>query len=97
VKRKLTRFVSVYRRSDREHSKLKIVATASTFGYAYEVTNWPIVLAMDDDRCEVIGEMLGRGSRSIRRKPAPLQLCPPQNPHDRPQAGTRTAAMGSRE
>jgi hypothetical protein len=25
---------------------------------------------------------IGRGNRSTRRKPAPMQLCPPQIPHD---------------
>jgi hypothetical protein len=38
---------------------------------------------IDDDECGVVGGMrIGRGNRSIRRKPAPVPLCPPQIPHD---------------
>jgi hypothetical protein len=38
---------------------------------------------MMDDECGPIGGMrIGRGSRSTRRKPAPVPLCPPQSPHD---------------
>jgi hypothetical protein len=38
--------------------------------------------------------MIGKGNRSTQRKPAPVLLCPPQNPH---AAWTRTgaAAVGS--
>jgi hypothetical protein len=43
---------------------------------------WPIVPAPDDDECESIGGMLGRGNCSTRSKPAPVPLCPPQIPHD---------------
>jgi hypothetical protein len=39
-------------------------------------TNWLIVPALDD------GTRIGRGNRSIRRKPAPVPLCPPRIPHD---------------
>jgi hypothetical protein len=41
-----------------------------------------------------IGGMIGKGNRSTRRKPAPVPLYPPQNPH---AASTRTqaAAVGS--
>jgi hypothetical protein len=47
-------------------------------------TNWPIVPAPDDDdECGAVGGMIiGRGNRSIRRKPAAVALCPPQIPHD---------------
>jgi hypothetical protein len=38
---------------------------------------------MIDDECEAVGGMrIGRVNRSTRRKPAPVTLCPPQNPHD---------------
>jgi hypothetical protein len=41
-----------------------------------------------------IGGMSGRGNRSIRRKPAPVPLCPPQTPHAA-RTRTRGAAAGS--
>jgi hypothetical protein len=47
-------------------------------------TNRPIV--------PEIGEMIGRGNRSTRRKPAPVPLCPPQTPHAS-QPRTRAAAV----
>jgi hypothetical protein len=35
------------------------------------------------DECEAVDRMrIGRGNQSIRRKPAPVQLRPPQIPHD---------------
>jgi hypothetical protein len=40
---------------------------------------------------------ISRGNRSTRRKPAPVQLCPPQIPHDLTRARTRAAAVGSRQ
>jgi hypothetical protein len=44
-------------------------------------TNRPIVPAPGDyDDGEIRG-MIGRGNRSIRRKPVPVPLCPPQTPH----------------
>jgi hypothetical protein len=43
--------------------------------------NRPIVPAMDDYDGGEIGGMIGRGNRSTQRKPAPVQLCPPQTPH----------------
>jgi hypothetical protein len=59
---------------------------------------WPIVLArmMSGDGCGAAGGMFGRGSRSTRRKPAPVLLFPPQIPHDVTRTGTRAAAVGSR-
>jgi hypothetical protein len=39
---------------------------------------------------------IGRGHRSIWRKPAPVPLCPPQIPHDLTQAQNRAVAVGSR-
>jgi hypothetical protein len=47
------------------------------------VRNWPIIPVPGD--CgdgEFGGIMIGKGNRSIRRKPAPVPLCPPQIPHD---------------
>jgi hypothetical protein len=41
-----------------------------------------------------IGEMIGKGNRSTRRKPAPVPLCPPQTPHAA-RTRTRATAMGS--
>jgi hypothetical protein len=52
-------------------------------------TNKPIVPAPGDYDDGEIGGMIGRGNRSIRRKPAPVPLCPPQTPHADP---TRTRA-----
>jgi hypothetical protein len=47
--------------------------------------------------CGAIGGMkIGRGNRSIRRKPAPAPLCPPQIPLDQTWDRTQAAAMGSR-
>jgi hypothetical protein len=44
-------------------------------------TNRPIVqIPGDYDDGEFGGMMIGRGNRRIRRKPAPIALCPPQNP-----------------
>jgi hypothetical protein len=41
-------------------------------------TNRPIVPAPGDyDDGKIGGIMIGRGNRSIRRKPAPVPLCPP--------------------
>jgi hypothetical protein len=58
-------------------------------------TNRPIVPAPGDyyDDGEISG-MIGRGNRSARRKPAPMQLCLPQTSHaDRTR--TRGTTMGS--
>jgi hypothetical protein len=53
-------------------------------------TKRPIVPApVDYDEGETSGMMIGRGNRSTRRKPAPVPLCSPQNPH---AARTRTRA-----
>jgi hypothetical protein len=58
-------------------------------------TNRPIVpFPGDYDDGELGGMMIGRGNRSIRRKPAPMPLCPPQTPHAA-RTRTRTAAVGS--
>jgi hypothetical protein len=58
-------------------------------------TNRPIVPAPGDyDDGEIRG-MISRGNRSTQRKPAPMQLCPPQTPHAA-RTRTRAAAVGSR-
>jgi hypothetical protein len=50
-----------------------------------------------DDECGAVsGIRTGRGNRNIRRKPAPVPLCPPQIPHDLTWSRTRAAAVGSR-
>jgi hypothetical protein len=41
-----------------------------------------------------IGGMIGKGNRSTRRKPAPVQLCPPRTPQAA-RMRTRAAAVGS--
>jgi hypothetical protein len=57
-------------------------------------TNRPIVPAPGDYDDGEIGEMIGKGNRSTRRKPAPVPLCPPQTPYAA-RTRTRAAAMGS--
>jgi hypothetical protein len=58
-------------------------------------TNTPIVPAPgDNDDGEIGGMMIGRGNRGTRRKPAPMPLCPPQNPHAA-RKRTRAVAVGS--
>jgi hypothetical protein len=57
-------------------------------------TNRPIVPAPVDYDYGEIGGMIGRGNRSTRRKPAPVPLCSPQNPHAL-QTRTQAAAVGS--
>jgi hypothetical protein len=58
------------------------------FGAA--ATNKPIVPAPGDYDDGIIG----RGTRSTQRKPAPVPLCPPQTPHAA-LTRTRAAAVGS--
>jgi hypothetical protein len=59
------------------------------------VTNRPIVPAPGDyDDGEIGGMMIGRGNRSIPRKPAPVPLCPLQTPHVA-RTRTRAAVVGS--
>jgi hypothetical protein len=56
-------------------------------------TNRPIVPAPGDYDDGEIGEMIGRGNRSTRRKPAPMPLSPPQTSYAT-QTRTRAAAVG---
>jgi hypothetical protein len=67
--------------SNRDHSALR-------------PPNWPSVAAPANyDDGEFGGIMIGRGSRSTRRKPAPPPLCPPQIPHEYTRVWTRAAAV----
>jgi hypothetical protein len=64
--------------------------TAATTGLLYQPQ------MMDDGDCGAVGGMkIGRGNRSIRRKPPPALLCSPQIPHDQLRARTRASAVGS--
>jgi hypothetical protein len=63
----------------------------STRHYGHQ---WPIVPAPGGYDDGEIGRMIGRGTRSTRRKPAPVPLCPPQTPHDF-RTRTRAAAVGN--
>jgi hypothetical protein len=46
-------------------------------------TNSPVVPAPGDYGARAFGGiMIGRGNRSTRRKPTPVQQCPQQIPHD---------------
>jgi hypothetical protein len=54
-------------------------------------TNRPVPTDYDDGE---IGDMIGRGNRGTRRKPALLPLCPPQTPHAA-RTRTRVDALGS--
>jgi hypothetical protein len=57
----------------------------------------PIVPVPDGGDCVAVGGMrIGRGSRSTRRKPAPVPICSPQIPHVLTWAITQAAALGSR-
>jgi hypothetical protein len=83
--------LSLFRKNEaRLVVRLSPLGTAATTGPLYQYQ-------MIDDDCGAIGGMrIGRGSRSTRRKPAPMPLCPPQIPHDLTRAGTRATAVGSR-
>jgi hypothetical protein len=54
----------------------------------------PILPAPGDYDDGEIGGMIGRVTRSTRRKPAPVPLCPSQTPHAA-RTRTRAAAVGS--
>jgi hypothetical protein len=57
-------------------------------------TNRPSVPAPGDYDDGAIGEIIGRGNRSTRGKPAPVSLCPPQIP-PASQTQTRVTGVGS--
>jgi hypothetical protein len=59
-------------------------------------SNLPIVPAPGDcEDGEFGGMKIGKGNRSIRRKPTPAPICPPQIPLDQTRARNRAAAVGS--
>jgi hypothetical protein len=71
--------------------KLSPFGSAATTGLLYQSQ------IIDDGDCGAIGGMkIGRGSRSTRRKPAPVPNSPPQIPHDLTRTRTRAAVVGSR-
>jgi hypothetical protein len=70
--------------------RLNPLGTAATTGLLYQPQ------MIDDGDCGEIGGMkIGSGNQSIRRKPAPVPLCPPQIPHGQTRARIRAAAVGS--
>jgi hypothetical protein len=61
-----------------------------------QATNFPSVLAPDDDECGAVGGMkVGKGNRSTWRKHASAPLCPTQIPHELNWARSRTTAVES--
>jgi hypothetical protein len=71
---------------------VRIGVQLGPFGTA--ATNRPIVpTPADYDDGEISRMMISRRIRSIRRKPAPVPLCPPQTPHAA-RMRTRAAAVG---
>jgi hypothetical protein len=52
---------------------------------------------MYDNECGAVCGMSGRENRSTRRKPAPVQICPPQIPQDLSWDRTQVAAVGNRQ
>jgi hypothetical protein len=69
---------------------LSPLGTAATIGLLYQ----PHMI--DDDDCGAICGIKGdRGNRSTRREYVPVQLRPPQIPHDLTRCGTHAAALGS--
>jgi hypothetical protein len=66
--------------------RLSPLGTAATTGSLYQPQ-----MIHDGDCGAIYGLKIGRGTRSTRRKPAPVPLCPPQIPHDE----TRAAAVES--
>jgi hypothetical protein len=64
--------------------RLSPLGTAATIGLLYQSQ------MIDDGDCGAIdGKKIGMGNRSTRRKPAPMPLCPPQNPHTGSKPGRR--------
>jgi hypothetical protein len=76
--------------------KIRIVGGGVQVGpLGTSATECPVVPAPGDyDDGEFGGMKIGRGNRSIRRKPAPASLSPPQIPLDQTRARTRAAAVG---
>jgi hypothetical protein len=70
--------------------RMSSLGTAATIGLLYQPH-----MIYDGDCGAIDGMQIGRGNRSIRRKPAPVPLCPPQILHDQTRARTRVAAVGN--
>jgi hypothetical protein len=51
---------------------------------------------MVNDKCGAVQWIIGKGYRIAGRKPAPVQLCPPQIPYALTREWTRAASVGSR-
>jgi hypothetical protein len=78
------------RTQNRKINEIGIVGGGVQLGpFGTAATNRPIVPTPGDYDDGEIGGMIGRENRSIRIKPAPVPLCPPQTPH---AARTRTQA-----
>jgi hypothetical protein len=71
--------------------RLSPLGTSATVGLLYQPR------MIDDDYGAVGGMRIGRGNRSIRRKPASMPLCPPKIPHDLTWDRNRAAAVGSQQ
>jgi hypothetical protein len=71
--------------------RLSPLGTAATTGLFYQPQ-----MIHDGDCGAICGLKIDRGTRSTRRKPAPVPLCPPQIPHNLTQARTRAARMGTK-
>jgi hypothetical protein len=71
--------------------RLSPLGTAATTGLFYQPQ-----MTDDGDRGAIDGMKIGREYRSVRIKPAPALLCPPQIPHDHTRSQTRDATVGSR-
>jgi hypothetical protein len=70
--------------------RLSPLGTAATTGLLYQLQ------MIVDGNCGAVGGMkIGRGSRSTRRKPAPMPLCSPQIPHVLTQAQMQAAVVES--
>jgi hypothetical protein len=63
----------------------------------YRAYYWPILPAKDDDVWLWVCWMIGRGSISTRRKPAPVPLWPPQIPHDLTCSQAWAAVVGNQQ
>jgi hypothetical protein len=78
-------FLLLWRNSDQEGSDYSFfnwyIGEWSRIGSTRHCCHqWPIVPAPGDYDDGEIGGMIGRGNRSIRRKPALVPHCPPQTP-----------------
>jgi hypothetical protein len=71
---------------------LSPLGTAATTDLLYQP------LMIHDGDCGTIGGMrIGKETEVLKRKSAPLPLCPPQIPHDLSRAQTRAATVGRQQ